>query len=319
MSAENRDTSKMWRGVGQGKLILLGEHAVVWGTPALAAGLDQGALAQVYWAPDASHSELTLYSSDKILAQLTDRSDDPLGVALRALLETMQITEHVAAQVILQLPAGAGLGSSAALAVALARALAKMIDRADDDDLIDAAVMASETIFHHSPSGIDQTAARLGGLFCFERGEPAVITPLHVSPPQLLVCQAAPGASTARQVEAVASLRARNPEQFEHIEALITSLVSGAREALEASDWPRLGELMNLNHGALASMGVSTSALDHACHIARDAGALGAKLTGAGGGGCVIALVTDETRERVLHAWREADMTCFPAQIKTNA
>lgn len=319
MSAENRDTSKMWRGVGQGKLILLGEHAVVWGTPALAAGLDQGAIAQVYWAPDAAHSELTLYSSEEVIAQLTDRSDDPLGVAFRALLDAMQITSPVGAQVILQLPTGAGLGSSAALAVALASALAKMTERAQDSALIDAAVMASETIFHHSPSGIDQTAARLGGLFYFQRGEPAVITPLHVTPPRLLVCQAAPGASTAKLVEAVAALRARHPKPFEHIEALITSLILDARAALEASDWPRLGELMNLNHGALASIGVSTSALDRACHIARDAGALGAKLTGAGGGGCVIALVTDETHDRVLDAWRAADLACFPAQIKTNA
>jgi mevalonate kinase len=102
-----------------------------------------------------------------------------------------------------------------------------------------------------------------------------------------------------------------------HIGDAIEQIVEDAIDAIRARDLSRLGELCDLNHGLLASLGVSTQELDLACHIAREEGALGAKLTGAGGGGCVFAIVDaeEDRREAILTAWRARGLRCFATTL----
>jgi mevalonate kinase len=115
-------------------------------------------------------------------------------------------------------------------------------------------------------------------------------------------------------VESVARLAARRPELVDKAVTGIKALVDNARLCIEAGDLPGLGKLMDLNQMLLSGLMVSTAGIEAACETARRAGALGAKLTGAGGGGCVIALA-DLDPEPVLEAWRAEGLECFAATV----
>ncbi len=300
-------------GDGRAKLILFGEHAVVYGTPAVAAGLPRGARA-IARVASGTTSELTLRSeldediSSRVAAEATG---EPLAQAFHAILSQFQTKTAVEVEVTLEVPVGVGLGSSAALAVATARALGSLFD---ETDVVDDAVRASEEVFHGNPSGIDQMAATRGGLIFFSRTDHVEASPIEAPPLTVAVCQAGPAASTAKMVAKVAGRKGREGQLVDYLNQLIGDIARSATEALRKGDWPRLGELMDINHGVLCALGVSTAALDAACHTARDAGALGAKLTGAGGGGCVFALTPDGAGD-VLAAWEEQGWRGFEVTI----
>jgi len=278
-----------------GKVILLGEHSVVYGRPALAAAISPGAEAA---ARDGDGASLTVAPWSTTF-RAGDGSD--LGRALDALAGSFATSDfHLDAT--LHLPGGGGLGSSAALGVACARALAELRGLAlDDARLLDAA-LAWERVFHGTPSGVDHTLAALGGIGVFVKGEG--LRPLRACP-RLRLCIGDTGerGSTKEMVGAVAAAYARRPEATAKTFDAVASLVRNGALAVEAGDLRGLGELMNLNQALLASLMVSTERIEDLCRAARAAGANGAKLTGAGGGGCVIA-VAGEREAEVLAAWR---------------
>ena len=131
----------------------------------------------------------------------------------------------------------------------------------------------------------------------------------------LAVCVAGPAASTREMVEFVARLHARKPQVTEKAFDGIRSLVKNAELCIEAGDVPSLGQLMDLNQMLLSGLFLSTEGIEKACTLARKAGAHGAKLTGSGGGGCVIAL-TDADASPVLAAWKAEGLECFTATIE---
>ena len=291
-----------------GKVILLGEHAVVYGAPALAVGLDRGVSAV---ARPAEHASLSIGERG---ARAGDGSE--LGRALEALLAELG-APALAIEAKLELPPGSGLGASAALGVALARAALEAQGVAtgspDARTRVLAAAAAWERVFHGNPSGIDAAAAESGGCIRYTReGGPAPV-PVARSMP-LVIALAGPPASTRVMVDGVARLAERRPDAFAKSIAGITSLVENARLCIEAGDLPGLGKLMDLNQMLLAGLMVSTEGIEAACACARSAGALGAKLTGAGGGGAVVALA-DLDPEPVLAALRAAGYQCFSAAV----
>jgi mevalonate kinase len=309
-------------GLGAGKIILFGEHAVVRGAPALASGLPGGCEARLASSP-AGPATLSLIDgtdADRLLD--TVRAGDAhnsLALAWSAICAALGCAQdplHIDAT--LRVFPGSGLGSSAALAVSAARAILYARDGqpcAPHDPRVVAAVTASEAVFHGRASGVDQAVALSGGLIRFERRPDPSITPLDGRPPlTLAICQAAPGASTARMVQRVMDRHARQTAAMDALDAWVAQLVEAAIPAIYAGELEVLGELMDLNHGALAAMGVSAEALDAACHVARAAGALGAKLTGAGGGGCVIALPAGDP-DPILTAWRARGWRAFAATL----
>lgn len=309
------------QGFGSGKLILFGEHAVVYGVPAIVAGLSRGAYAKARRL--GSHmARLSLFdastSPSRLLVRVERGQSDPLALAWHKILLEFSELDGVEVEVQLDIPAGSGLGSSAALATACARALSHLAHErqpAIDDPRVERAVAQAEGIFHGSASGIDQAASIYGGVFRFERdGGTGRRTNLTTSGLHLAICQAAPGASTATQVQRVRELLTRRGGSGQQLLGLVREVVQEAELALAARDWSALGDLMNINHGALGAMGVSTQALDHACHIAREAGALGAKLTGAGGGGCVFAL-TPSGADDVLDQWHAHGWEAFTVTL----
>ncbi len=311
---------RIGRGQGFGKLILFGEHAVVYGHGAIAFGLERGAHAVVSrGVVDGGGLRLRLVRS-----AAEDVTDPRLLGAFEGMAALFGLAgESLVAEVVLDVPASAGLGSSAALAVSLSRALADLagMTAEESEGLVHQAVALSEGIFHGAASGIDQRAAMGGGLFSFRRldGGGVEVASLELARDlKLVVCQAAAGASTSELVAGVAAFRAREPERVNALMLEAADISGLAVEALACGDVATLGQLMDLNHEVLRSLGVSTAALDRACALAREAGAVGAKLTGAGGGGCVVALVENDAGG-VLDAWKTSGLDCFEVVLAQNS
>jgi len=300
------------RAEAHGKVILLGEHSVVYGQPALAAGLPQGLVLSAVALPDpAAPLRLSIPAWDLDLP-LDPADPHPVGQALRAVLD------HCGAP--LQgwridgescLPARAGLGSSAALTVALAR-LALGQD-APITTVVEASLVG-ERVFHGSPSGLDSEVAARGGVLRFVRGrgvEPvALATPLP-----LVVIPSGIPRSTAALVARVRDRRARLPALVDPILHALGAAVGAGIDALGTGDHAALGEIMDVSHELLAALGVSTPALDALCAHAREGGARGAKLTGAGGGGCVIAIPPIRT-EPFLRSLTEAGLQPLSLEVR---
>ena len=296
------------RGFGHGKVILVGEHAVVHGHAALAAGISTGIAveARAGRTPGESRLRVPAWNLDASVGDGT-----PVGRALEAIVRRIEAPslDFVADAGI---PSRAGLGSSAALSVAIARAAAAAVGRADATDTIDAAVMAAEEVFHGRPSGIDAAAAKSGVTGRFTRA-----TGWHPVPvlQKITICVGLSGRprDTAAQVAAVGRLRARLSVADDML-ALLGRLADDAGAALAKGDVDGLGRIMDAAHGLLAGLRLSSPELDTLVHAARAAGAVGAKLTGAGGGGAVIALAPGHTRD-VLARWRAAGYEGFLADI----
>jgi mevalonate kinase len=291
------------RGFGHGKVILVGEHAVVHGHAAVAAGLSTGV--EVEAGPGAGRLRVPAWALE---AAADDGS--AVGRALAAVLDRFgtPALDFVADA---RVPSRAGVGSSAALAVALARAAAVATGR-DDPEILDAAVLAAESVFHGTPSGIDAAAATTGavGRFTRESGW----QPIPVLQP-MTICVGLTGRprDTAAQVAAVRRLRDRLGAA-DDVLALLGRLAGDAEGALARGDVDGLGRILDAAHGLLAALRVSSPELDALVHAARAAGAVGAKLTGAGGGGAVIALAPGHERD-VLARWRAAGFEGFLAEI----
>jgi mevalonate kinase len=292
------------KGFGHAKVILVGEHAVVHGHAAVATGISTGIGVEA--RPGSGCLRVPAWG-------LEARADDgtPVGRALSAVLRRLD-APSLDFEGDARIPSRAGLGSSAAMAVAIARAAAAATGRVVPLETIDAAVQAAEEVFHGTPSGIDAAAAKSGRTGRFTRAagwhEIPVLQPITI-------CVGLSGRprDTAAQVAAVGRLRDRLPVAGEVL-ALLGRLADDAAEALAKGDVDGLGRIFDAAHGLLSALRLSSPELDGLVHAARAAGAIGAKLTGAGGGGAVIALAPAHERD-VLARWKAAGFEGFRAEI----
>jgi mevalonate kinase len=279
------------RGRAGGKVILLGEHVVVYGRPAVASGLPIGLEAEALRGDGP--------------ALVGDLGADPRGAELvAAAARLVGLAPHDwTVRVHSEIPAGQGLGSSAALCVAVLRALAAAAGRGFRADEEIARGRLLEGIFHGTPSGIDPAAAIVAAPFRFVRGEPPSIEPVAVAAPVPLVIGLA--ASARSTGSAVGGLRARweaDPARHEAMFDAVAAVVDDGVDALARGDLAALGRAFDRNQALLAELGVSSPDVERRVAAARLAGALGAKLTGGGAGGAVIALVDASCRAAVARA-----------------
>lgn len=293
------------RMVGHGKVILFGEHAVVYGRRAVALATGPGCEAWARPALPGEPDSLTLWPfGTRVWFESNGRrqfepaaDESEYSRVLRLSFATAWAgapspRPSMAIEARLLLPSGAGLGSSAALSVAVARAIDQVLGQQRDDGALVEASVRWEQVCHGNPSGVDSALAVYGGALEFRRGAPPVSL-RDVTLPPLVVGNVGPAPSTRIMVERVAANHRRDPEGSERLFDAIDSLADAGRNALMARDWQQLGALMLENHERLVQLELSTGRLDDACRLAMAHGALGAKLTGGGGGGCMIALCPD--------------------------
>ncbi|MBN1653604.1 MAG: mevalonate kinase [Deltaproteobacteria bacterium] len=323
-------------GIGHGKVILLGEHGVVYGRPALAASLGVGCRASAVFS-DATSIRIESEENQKSFSRagtfnqlrdvelFVDRpnevdENESLRRAFAALLDTYpKPMPHLALRIASDLPGGAGLGCSAALAVAATRAIDSLIGISRDSTQVAEASMAWERIFHGNPSGIDSAVAARGGIAVFYRGRPLEMIDTKRLP-LMVIGHSGESASTRAMVEKVALRHARFRSELEALFDEMADLVIKGRIALETGDIVGFGELMNRDQVLLDRLQVSTPRLEEMCAVAREAGALGAKLTGGGGGGCMIALVADEqASQNVMDALKKLGYQAFTARVGVGA
>lgn len=273
MNPRRRELVLRARGRAVAKAILVGEHFVVHGVPALAVpvpGVElEAELRLEAGPPPGGHL-------GRCLQLLAEHWGGPGPEAL-----TVRIRSGI--------PVGAGLGSSAALSVALARAYAGLAGRPEDPAEIRRLSLACERLAHGNPSGIDTEVALTARPIRFERGRPP--REAAVSPDVgLVVIDTGTSAPTAPLVAAVARRREADPEGFAAQAEQARGVVEAAEAALAEGRVDDLGAALDAAHRLLAALGVSSPVLDRAVEAAREAGAAGAKLTGSGGGGAVLAV-----------------------------
>jgi mevalonate kinase len=295
-------------GFGRGKVILLGEHAVVHGYPAIAAGIERGAHAE---AVPADRDLLLLDPWDLVL-EPDPEGDEPLQRAFAAVLGTYEDRPPLRVRCKAELPAGAGLGCSAAIGVAVLDAIDEALERPRSRTELGEAALVWERIFHGNPSGVDNTMSAVGGVALFVRGEP--LRPIHSNKPlHLVIGYSGESSSTKDMVASVRRQLESDPERVGKAFEGIETLVRNAKLAIEAGDLIALGQLLDLNHTLLSSLMLCTTKLDAMCQAARAAGALGAKMTGAGGGGCMFALAAK--KDSAEHVREALGQDAFVAEV----
>jgi mevalonate kinase len=281
-----------------GKIILFGEHAVVYGEPAIAAPLSSArARAIVSARIQGKSGEIWIEAPDIGLATALHNltSDHPLRAAVQAVIGAPEL-DHIPAcsiQITSEIPPASGLGSSAAISSALIRAFSAFLGKRLSDEQVSELVFEVEKIQHGTPSGIDNTVIAYQKPVFFQMGNP--IEFLNIGK-DFTVLAAYCGIS-GNTKEAVAGVRARSerdPDLYNQTFSRIGAITRSAKGIIETGTPDQLGVLMDENHELLQKIGVSTPELDRLVLAARAAGALGAKLSGGGLGGHIIALVKSD-------------------------
>jgi len=297
-----------------GKMILFGEHSVVYGQPAIVLAIDRRARVQADKRSDekiyidADDLGFSGYFENDVYYAVRGKSWRgrnlaALNITTKKTMEYLGVKSGVNLKVRSMIPIAVGLGSSAAICVATTAAVSTLFEADLSNDQISKLSFEGEKIIHGTPSGVDNNVSTFGGVmryakdagferFNLERG-------MH-----FIIGNTRNKRSTRMMVEKVAQLKERNSSLMDNILSNMGNIAQTGLEALMARDLVTLGDLMNLNHGLLSGIGVSTLKLESLIHTARKNGALGAKLTGAGGGGCMIALALDNNISDIERAIR---------------
>jgi hydroxymethylglutaryl-CoA reductase len=308
------------RGCGHGKIILLGEHAVVYGSHAIAAPVPLAVRATVQDTSSGRVDMLIPRWGVEYRLHRDPAHRDSFQRSLGIIFDTLELTERsIRIEAFPNVPRAMGLGGSAAMAVAVIRALDRHFRLGLDNAQVNALAYRCEEVAHGAASGVDNTVATYGKLVLYKRGEQPdeapTIRELSVATPIPLVIGISGKESlTARSVGNVRNAWQRNPTLYEGIFDQINQLTLQGVVAMQKNDLERLGDLMNICHGLLNALRVSSRELEELVQIAREHGALGAKLTGGGGGGSIIALCP-QNRDKVMAAMRDAGYQAMEVDI----
>ncbi len=293
-----------------GKVILFGEHFVVYGAPALAVPVSS-VFTRVSVTELSGDGTIQVRLGSIPSGAAPGGHDDDELAATRLLSRALALLGLAGARVELAstIPLGAGLGSSAALAVSLVGAVARAAGRTIGTDELRCHAHELEKLIHGRPSGLDDAVVADAGPIWFRLGH----DPVRIHWPasagrdwQLLLASDGERRDTRAAVAAVAALREHQPDRFDALCRRAGELAHEGRRAFEEGAGEQLGRLLDANQALLEQLGVCTPSLARLVAASREAGAWGAKLTGAGGGGFVVAVVCIERAAAVEQALERA-------------
>lgn len=284
------------------KIILFGEHAVVYGQPAIAVPVS-GLRATATFLPGPNGSGLQIRAADLGAVLPVDIEsglvDNALSITARMVLHALGCAPPDGIiNIESTIPMASGLGSGAAVTTALARALALAVGASFDSEELSHLVYEVEKIYHGTPSGIDNTVIVYEKPVYFVRNQPLEILSIG-KPFTVIIGDTGQSALTRVAVGDVRKLVESQPERFNHTIGAIGEIARRARAAIELGQTVQLGPLMNENHHLLQGLTVSSPELDTLVQAALDAGAYGAKLSGGGRGGNMIALAPEDRIEAI--------------------
>ncbi|UCH72319.1 MAG: mevalonate kinase [Thermoplasmatales archaeon] len=307
-------------GIGFGKAILFNEHFVVYGLPAIVSAVGKYTVAKVdsydkaEWKLEDNRKATPRYKEDK-----TNQQKDSINKILKKM--GIDLSKN-GIKIVLEgtLYCASGIGASAASCVAIARALSDHFNLNLSDEEINDIAYEGEKGYHGTPSGIDNTASTFGGLIWFEKSNKNVVDKISL-PNQVEVVMGNTGkvTNTSAAVKGVRERKEKNPKKYEEIFDRAENIAYLAKDALLEEDYNEVGKLMNENHKLLQQIEVSSRELDFLVKLARDNGALGAKLTGSGLGGNMIALTPGkEIQENVSNAIEKEGFQTLKTVIGVN-
>ncbi len=307
------------------KVILFGEHFVVYNRPAIVAAIER----KVYVSAELIKEEAVYIRSDDLGISgffrhgrfIVEKGGEdaelklkPIWLIADRLLSYSRSRKGLSIKIKSDVPVEAGLGSSAAVASASAYAINKLLNLNLSKDEIFRLAYESERLIHGTPSGIDPAVSTYGGLIYYvkDKGMSRLNVNLNFN---IVIGDTGVPRSTGELVANVRELKRKYPSLVGSILKVSDIIIEEAVEALKSGDLKVLGELMNVNQGILSAVGVSSVDLERLIYAARDAGAYGAKLTGAGGGGCMIALAPPKKVDDIVEAIRRAGGSAFTARM----
>ncbi len=309
----------MGTGIGYGKTILFGEMFAIFGIPVVASALSLTAEAEVVpvlsggWQIRDDRREAKGYKEEKKAMQLE---------SLQRIFRHLQVhPEHLRIRISGDLPAMSGIGATGATSVGIVRALSEEFGlRLTDDQVNDGAYQGE--IAYHGPttSGVDNMVSTYGGIICLTRGEPNVVKRKKWKKPvEVVIGDTGIIANTKTLLGALGERRKRSPEKYWSLLQEAREIAEEAMAAIESFDLNRIGHLMNRNQSLLNEAEISCRELDLLIDLCRGAGAIGAKLTGSGGGGCMLALTPGkDLQEKVAAAIESRGFQALRSSLGVN-
>jgi len=307
------------KGIGYGKTILFGEMFAIFGVPVIASALSMTAEAEVAqtasggWKIKDERREAKGYKEEKKAMQIE---------SLERIFKHLRFRpEHLRILFGGDLPAMSGIGATGASSVAVVRALSEEFNLRLTDDEVNAAAYQGEIAYHGpTTSGVDNMVSTYGGVICLTRGEPNVVQKMRLKEAvEVVIGDTGIIANTKTQLEALGERKKSSPERYGRILQGAQQIAKEAMASIEVFDLKEIGRLMDRNQSLLQEAGVSCPELDLLIDICRGAGALGAKLTGSGGGGCMLALTPGkESQQRVASAIEAKGFQAFRSRLGVN-
>jgi len=305
----------MGEGSGYGKVILLNEHFVVHGVPSIVSAIDKATTATVErsgksgWILEDDRPATPGYKEEKL-----EQQKDSINRVLRAAgIDPAKIPIKISLGG--DLVAASGIGASAASCVAIARALSDEFDLGFSDERVNEIAYEGERAYHGTPSGVDNTAATYSGLLWFVRGKPIERISIR-RPVEIVMGNTGLVANTEAAVAGVRERKQKYPEKYNKIFKEAEELAHIARKALVDYDLRAVGKLMDENHRQLQMIEVSCKELDFLVELARANGAYGAKMTGGGLGGNIVALTPGkDLQDKIARAIRKEGFDALMTRI----
>ena len=312
-----------------GKIILFGEHFVVYDKPAILASLNKRIYVKVIRKHYEINNEIVINNElfgnksypISIFRNLKKRkiiSDEyyPILFITKKIFNENKYKESLEFTFKSDIPYGMGLGSSAAAAVATVAALSKIFNRKVEDKKILKLAIEAEKLVHKNSSGADCVISAHGGLIFFQKHTrfKKVAPKKELS---FILINTGIRHSTGQLVNIVKKYQQQNPREFVDLCKTSEEITKRAARALEEGDNIMVGELMTENQRLLQKIGVSNKIIDRIINLSSEYGALGSKITGAGGGGCILVLTEQENRENFISKIRKEGFECISVTLES--